>query len=240
MIVNHKYKFIYLKTRKTASTSIEIALRGFCDKNDIITKITSEDEATAQERGALGPQNYRILNNEGGHKKFENHSNALFVKNNLGGEKWESYFKFCFERDPFDKAVSRYYWDKENFKRTYEERKKDCIEKNIDIPEYKPFREINDYLSSVEEKFLSSWNIYTIDDQIAVDCIGRYESLPEDLEKIRNELELPEEINLPDAKSGYRPNNEHYSQILNRETRSRIECVCAREIQTFNYYWTDN
>ncbi|MEL6382956.1 MAG: chondroitin 4-O-sulfotransferase, partial [Cyanobacteria bacterium J06626_18] len=30
MIISHEYKFIFLKTRKTAGTSIEIALSKFC------------------------------------------------------------------------------------------------------------------------------------------------------------------------------------------------------------------
>ena len=45
MIISHKYKYIFLKTNKTAGTSIEIALSKHCDHNDIITPISAEDEA---------------------------------------------------------------------------------------------------------------------------------------------------------------------------------------------------
>ena len=37
MIICHKYKFIYIKSMKTAGTSLEIALASFCDENDIIS-----------------------------------------------------------------------------------------------------------------------------------------------------------------------------------------------------------
>ena len=43
MIVSHKNRFIFLKTRKTAGTSIEISLRPYCGPDDIITRITEDD-----------------------------------------------------------------------------------------------------------------------------------------------------------------------------------------------------
>ena len=46
MIVNHKYKFIFIKSFKTAGTSLEIALSKFCTKDDIITSIVEEDDFT--------------------------------------------------------------------------------------------------------------------------------------------------------------------------------------------------
>ena len=37
MIISHKHKFIFFKTRKTAGTSLQIALSEFCGSDDIIT-----------------------------------------------------------------------------------------------------------------------------------------------------------------------------------------------------------
>ena len=116
MIINHKYKFIFFKTRKTAGTSIEIALSQFCSKGDIITRITNEDELKRRKLGFPGPQNYVTslmhykkadwinLIKKAQLKSFHNHSTAAFIKNSIPEEIWKSYYKFTFERNPFDKC----------------------------------------------------------------------------------------------------------------------------------------
>ena len=57
MIVSHRHKFIFLKTRKTAGTSIEIGLSKYCGAGDIISRILDHGEAIRQQLGYLGPQN---------------------------------------------------------------------------------------------------------------------------------------------------------------------------------------
>ncbi len=59
MIVSHKHKFIFLKTNKTAGTSIEIALSKFCGEDDIITRISPKDEQTRRDLGYRGAQNFQ-------------------------------------------------------------------------------------------------------------------------------------------------------------------------------------
>jgi len=228
MIINHKYKFIFIKTRKTAGTSIEIALSKFCDEHDVITPIAKEDELLKPEQGFRGPQNYDIpwrryrardwfnLVFKGKRLRFKNHSEAAFIRRCIDEDVWNGYYKFCFERNPFDKAISRYYWSSEP-----------------------PRPEISEYLASASHRRLSNWGTYTIDDQIAVDFVGRYESLADDLATISKKLGLPDELSLPRAKGSYRKNREHYTQVLDAASRARIEEVCAKEIQAFDYVWTE-
>ncbi|WP_299493699.1 sulfotransferase family 2 domain-containing protein [Acaryochloris sp. IP29b_bin.137] len=228
MIINHKYKFIFLKTRKTAGTSIEIALSKFCDTHDVITPISQDDEVTRQEMGFPGPRNYCIALKyyskrdwfkairKAERHKFYNHATAKYIQERIPAQIWNSYFKFTFERSPFDKAISRYYWS------------------TVD-----PRPEISDYLNSVKTELLSNWSIYTINDQIAVDFVGRYETLDDDLAKIKDKLGLSGELNLPSAKSKSRKNREHYSRVLNSEARTRIEIVCAKEIAALGYRWSE-
>ena len=57
MIVSHEHKFIFLKTIKTAGTSIEAALAQICGPDDIITPYR---EASETDRKGRGPQNFRF------------------------------------------------------------------------------------------------------------------------------------------------------------------------------------
>ena len=226
MIICHKYKFIFLKTRKTAGTSIEIALSKFCGADDIITPILGADERKRQELGYRGPQNYNIplrfyqksdwvnLLKKWEPKQFFNHAGASFIRAHIGEDIWQNYFKFCFERNPFDKAISRYYWSARE-----------------------PRPAIGDYLDSLATKFLSDWNLYTIDNQIVADFGGRYENLADDMANVAKRLNLPGELSLTKAKGGYRKDRKHYSQVLDQQARDRIEQVCANEMAALNYVW---
>ncbi len=229
MIVNHRYKFIYIKTRKTAGTSLEIALSKYCNQNDIITPILEDDEQIRKEYGYPGPQNYQVpqryyskidllrLKKMGIIKEYYKHANANFIKKNIAPEVWNSYFKFTFERNPYDKALSFYY---------FEMKSKDL---NMNIDHF-----LHEYAHLPR---LSNWHMYTINDHPVCDFIGRYEQLEKDLDFIQQQLGLPDKIEMPNAKGGFRTNRDPYQNVISNKGRKRIETVCAKEIYHFGYEW---
>jgi hypothetical protein len=52
MILSHEHKFIFLRTKKTAGTSIELALFELCGPNDVITPSPGRMRRGAQVAGA--------------------------------------------------------------------------------------------------------------------------------------------------------------------------------------------
>ncbi len=229
MIINHEYKFIFIKTRKTAGTSLEIALSKFCGEQDVITPVKKKDEELRQNAGFRGPQNEKIPWKfyipsdyitsllEKKPRRFYNHAGIHLIKKSIPRNIWDRYYKFTIERDPFDKAVSRYFWSTRN-----------------ERPDG-----LTEYLDSAPAELLSNWELYTDNDQIAVDHVIRYENLQEELGQLCQKLALPETLELPHAKGSFRKNREHYSRIIPPEARKRIEVVCAREIAAFGYKWVD-
>jgi putative transposon-encoded protein len=101
MIISHKYKFIFIKTVKTAGTSIEVDLNKFLGPDDIATVIYPEVA------GHIA-QNYIKKNKFLEKTEFRNHMPALDVQKLIGNDIWKDYFKFCVEREPVSKVISAY------------------------------------------------------------------------------------------------------------------------------------
>ena len=93
MIISHKHKFIFLKTRKTAGSTLEKLLFPHLGQKDICTGSPRDD--TPRINTSL----------EDGHVSWDEIQS-------LYPNEFRDYFKFTIERNPWDKVVSAYYWHK--------------------------------------------------------------------------------------------------------------------------------
>ncbi len=117
MIVSHRHKLIFIKTKKTAGTSFEIALSKFLDDDDIVTPIVEpEDERKREELGFKGPRNFIMSADEtrnGKKVRFFNHIGAQPLRRALPAKMW-SYDKVSILREPHDCIVSWYHYATRN------------------------------------------------------------------------------------------------------------------------------
>jgi hypothetical protein len=175
MIISHEHKFIFLKTKKTAGTAIEAALSELCGPLDVITPYREESE---QDRKGLPPQNYRIEHPRKPKRPlwrkllgrperyyhpsvgYYEHMPAWRVRDYVGEEVWRSYFKFAFDRNPWDRQVSWYLY------KTKSKRARPSFER---------------FMQDRRRAFVTNYAQYTIDGALAVDFVCRYERLEEDL-----------------------------------------------------------
>jgi hypothetical protein len=233
VVISHKHKFIFIKTRRCATSSIEYALAQICGAKDIVTDHTNRNPPSDRNtRGWFNPlpdvsfslhraheigytclgqlkvDLLRFLRRE----KYYDHIPAEVVKARLGS-KWDNYFKFTVERNPWDKEVSYYYHRKyaEGFgDLTFEEHLKS------------PCTDVALYTNRKG--------------RLLVDYVMRYERLQEDFEYVLNKLDLPH-VELPHVNThGKREIN--YRKFYMGENERFIDVVAkihAKEIEMFGY-----
>jgi hypothetical protein len=227
MILSHKYKFIFIKTAKTAGTSVEVFLSKYCGPQDVVTPIVP---------AVLGhrPRNYEgfinpipeIVARPGkffsavrhamtSYTKFYNHMPAREVKNRVPVDVWKSYYKFCVERNPWDKVLSHYHM--------HAARERGGLS-------------LDAYLA--RGRFPMNFFRYTdrSGKKVIVDRVVRYENLLAELAEIFAQLKIPFEGTLDvAAKSEYRQDRRPYQEIFSEGQREVVDKAFAKEIELHGY-----
>ncbi len=226
MIISHKHKFIFLRTQKTAGTSVASALRALCGPDDIITPGSEEEELNA----AIPAQHYeyhpKILTRDwlywmrkkrktsSEKRNYYTHIPAWRVRLRVGEQIWQDYFKFCFERNPWDREVSLFYYRRGR-------------------PRFAD--RFADHLAELPNRRMRNWEIYAQKDRPGVDFVGRYETLEADLELALRKCGIDWTGELPRAKGKFRTDKRHYREFYDDWSRELIASTYRREIEYFGY-----
>lgn len=228
MIISHRYQFIFVKTVKTAGTSIEAYLNAFLGPEDVATPIYPPIEGVfgKNHEGFFNPipevmaRGVRALPGAGRdqvrRRRYYNHLPAYKIRARAGADLWNRYYTFAVERNPWDKTVSYY------------SMKAARSETPLSWGDFvKGNEHCRNLLHYVEPRRPST---------IIVDRVVRYEHLDDELLEVFRQLGIPFEGTLGEkAKSQYRVDRRPYADWYDEAQRLRIGEVFADEISLHGY-----
>ena len=165
MILSDSHRFIFIHVPKTAGRSIEHVLEPYHYLPSLKNRLKRRFGLFFPIAPA-GP--------------FYYHIKARQLRLEIGADKFDSYFKFAFVRNPFDWLVSLYFY-------------------TIQTPQHvshRQFKKMKDFEECIEwmtthGTFLQKDYICDENNQPLVDFIGRYENLQADLQIIEKKLNIP-------------------------------------------------
>lgn len=231
MIISHTHRYLFLKSLKTAGTSIEAAMSQSCAGDDIVTPLNNFAHNRDETNGIV----HRSMNVDRlpwwDKESIGQHVDAQTMRKHLAPEIWRDYLKFSIARNPWDRMVSMFTWLRRN-DATIQPKK--SLLQRIGLP--------GDEMQQVRKQFAqflrngvdTNDRFYFQDGELCVDFIVRYEQLTDDLSELCKKLGLPP-LALPKLKTGFRPGQYHYSQYYDDETRSLVAEQHSLDIKHFGY-----
>ena len=228
MLVSHRKKFIYMKTAKTAGTSVEIYFEPYCMRENE-WKFAQQRDEYVSEAGIVGS---RIGIKQGRlQRMWHEHMPAAQIKKQLGDELWNTYFKFCTIRNPFDKLVSGFHHFERRYKKFLRSNKKIKTLAGTTMKE-----RFSEWLHYIEQIGRTDRDKYMIDNKICVDYFIRYENLENGIRHVCGRLAIPFEADrIPNILSGIRPAGRRMGEYYDAVTIAIVERLYAFELQHFEY-----
>lgn len=216
MLVSHRRKFIYTKTLKTAGTSVESYFEPFCMADGEWTPSHYREEYAAQ-TGIVGYRGMAMPKN----CTWWSHMPAALIRDRLGEAAWTTYFKFCVVRNPYEKALSTFYW------------RRSIGTIQVEASDSDPVQ-FEHWLETAGPPI--DRETYLIDGHFCLDAVVRYESLLDDLERTCATLEVPwVPASLPSFKAGVRPPNGKAAAVYTQRSKDIVRTAYAFELDFFGY-----
>ncbi len=213
-MISHKYKCIFVEIPKTGSSSVRAIIGNPAKPHLNIWQIKYELEHYNDRTHYTGRLN-RI-------NELLSFMLPQRVRSKKGKNIFESYYKFSFVRNPWDRVVSLYLR-----KEGLQMRDRMSFEEFVDWIKYSS----STCLHPVPHTNQLDW-LVDPHGNVLVDFIGRFENLENDWAKVAKKLgaseKLPHENNNPIRKK-------HYSEYYNSRTRDIIAHKFRVDIDYFGY-----
>lgn len=217
MLISHICRFIYLKTKKTAGTSVEIYFEPYCIDPKLYTGERHIRDQIVSSWGVVGSRG-------SADGLWFNHMSGERVRELSGAEVWNSYRKFCVVRNPFDKVVS-WFWHVAS----------QGVRQELARADFSTVRKTFDVWTGLRD-FPADRFVYCAGETVLVDEFVRYEMLEEDLMRLCGRLGIPwQPGRLGRYKNDTRERPEHFSEYYTPDAARRVAEEFAWELGFFPY-----
>ncbi|MCX7567237.1 sulfotransferase family 2 domain-containing protein [Sulfitobacter sp. F26169L] len=178
VLVSHDHKFIFLKTRKVAGTSIEMFLQPMCSRSTPVDSVVQEKTRAMQDdAGIVGARLIPDADRNALDAMWYNHMPVRQIYDQLGPEVWEDYTILTALRNPYDRMVSFFFWrrTRQGLPKLAEEEIKPAFRKFV-----------------FGTRWFDDLDVTHLNGSFAADRVIHYETLTDDLAQLSGDLDFPE------------------------------------------------
>lgn len=231
VFISHFHEFIFIKTKKTAGSSIEEYFEqsligepagGFSENSD--ERITRDAYVSSRGSGRVGARDF-----------LPSHASSEKILKSLGDERFHSYTKVSCVRNPWDQVVSFFWWrlSLNPFLHQMVGKLPMTLVRLVFTLWFYRTREKIDSLSFTNQ--LSSGGI------LPKIGIIHYENMQEDLARVTRELGLSfQEFSVPKRKITQRARLEPYQEYFLRPVREALTASRGDDLANFGYSFSEN
>jgi hypothetical protein len=218
MLISYSHRFIFFHTGKTGGMSMRNILQHYSQEPEKF-KIPRPSPTVKDQPNKMYDVWQTLLL----------HAKASDAQRELPPEVFNDFYKFAFVRNPWDLQVSMYHFIlREPTSSTYPQVSalgsfEAFIEWVIKTPAPYPKG-----ITKLQQQMLTDDN-----GQLLVDFVGRYETLQQDFEFLRQKLGIPEE--LPHLN---RSHHHDYHSYYNEHTQNRVAEHFKADIELFGYQFS--
>ena len=213
--INHDLKAIYIHIHKTGGTTMAMNLKKYYNFKTYYLHRPDHSQF------CFDKKKKKYINYENRiHGIINYYKTSKFInkKMNMNQEKWETYFKFCFIRNPYDRIISA--WNHVN---------------RFKIP-FKNFLNLKNTCNDVEfmHMFMPQYrSMINEKAKLFIDYIGHFETFEEDFQIILKKLNILSKHNQKEKLNSrkHKPFYEYYDQ----ESLNKVNLLMEEDFNNLNY-----